>query len=67
MYEVYAKLRDEKGVKDGAVAAAIGISPTTIYDWREGKYTPKVDKLMKLASFFDVPLEAFLEAKHDED
>ena len=66
MYAVYAKLRDEKGVSDGAVASALGFSATTLYDWRDGKYTPKVDKLLKLASFFGVSIEVFLEAENDK-
>ena len=66
MYEVYAKLRDEKGVSDGAVASALGFSATTLYDWRDGKYTPKVDKLLKLASYFGVSIEEFLEVSDEE-
>ena len=65
MYKVYEKLRNEKGVPDAIVAKSLGFSSTTLYDWRDGKYQPKVDKLMKLADYFGVPIEVFLEAPND--
>lgn len=61
MYARYAKLRDKKGVTDYLVAKETGISAVTLSEWKSGKYNPKVDKLLKLAKFFDVPIEYFLE------
>ena len=57
MYERYAKLRDEKGLMDYAVANAVDIAPNVLYDWRNGRTTPKVDKLAKIAEFFGVHIE----------
>ncbi|MBO6208398.1 MAG: helix-turn-helix transcriptional regulator [Lachnospiraceae bacterium] len=60
MYNKYAKLRDEKGLTDYAVAKETGISTATMSSWRNGVYTPKADKLLTIAEFFGVPLEYFL-------
>lgn len=57
MYETYADLRDKKGVTDYRVAMDLGFSRTTLTEWGKGTYTPKVDKLKKLADYFGVPLE----------
>ncbi len=60
MYQKYAILRDEKKLTDYKVAKDTGIPPATISDWKNGLYTPKVDKIMKLAKYFNVPIEYFL-------
>lgn len=38
-----------------------GISTATLSDWKRGRSTPKVDKLLILSNYFNVPLEYFLE------
>lgn len=58
-YEVYARLRDEKGLLDSNVANATGVDQVTLISWRDGKYSPKVDKIQKLATYFGVPLDCF--------
>ncbi len=60
MYAIYANLRDKKGVKDSEVSRATGIPYSTLSDWKSGRYTPKVDKLMKLADYFGVAIEELL-------
>ena len=57
MYEKYAKFRDERGMNDFAVSKATGIAPATFTDWKQGKSTPKVDKLKAIADLFDVKIE----------
>lgn len=57
MYEVYAKLRDERGLTDYKVAKDLGFSRTALSGWKNGKYTPKADKIQKLADYFDVTPE----------
>ncbi len=61
MYEVYAQLRDTKGVTDYAVAKATQISPSTFSDWKSGRITPKLPKLVKLADYFGVSVTVFIE------
>ena len=57
MYSRYAKLRDEKGLKDADVARGSGLPAYVFSDWKRGKSTPKTDKLKKIADFFDVSLD----------
>lgn len=61
MYAKYAKLRDERELKDVDVVKATGISSSTLSDWKAGHYQPKADKLQALAKFFNVKIEYFLE------
>ena len=56
MYEKYSRLRDAKGLNDHQVVLAAGLTPSTMYEWRRGTYTPKVDKLAKIAKVLEVPL-----------
>lgn len=60
MYETFAKLCEARGIKPSAVSKATGISTATLSSWKLGKYTPKRDKLQKIADFFGVPLEYLL-------
>ena len=59
MYQKYAKLRDEKGITDYEVAKQTGIATATLTSWKQGIYTPKVEKLMLIAKYFGVPVEYF--------
>lgn len=61
IYEKYVKLRDAKGVTDYRVAKDIGLGHSLFNDWKTGRSQPKVDKLMKLANYFDVPITYFIE------
>ena len=60
LYEKYRKLRDEKGVTDYAVAKATGIFVSTFSDWKSGRSKPKVEKLAKIAEYFDVTIEELI-------
>ena len=64
MYERYVELRDRKGMTDAAVAQASGITPSTFSDWKSGRSKPKTEKLMKIATVLEVPLEAFFETRN---
>lgn len=62
VYEKFERLMKEKGVTAYQVSKATGIPSSTFSEWKYGKYTPKVDKLMKVAEYFEVPLEHFIKA-----
>lgn len=53
MYVNYAKVRDEKGLTDYMVAKKANIPHSTIYDWKSGRYTPKIDKLQAIAAVLE--------------
>lgn len=57
MYERYVELRDKKGVTDYRVSEDTGITRSTFTDWKNGRSAPKVEKLLLLAEYFDVPVE----------
>lgn len=61
MYEDFERLCRERGVKASDVSKATGISPTTFSEWKKGKYTPKMDKMVRIAEYFDVPVEEISE------
>lgn len=63
MYEIYARLRDEKGLNDYRVSKAVGISAASLSEWKRGKSKPKTDKLQKLADFFGVSIEYLMGAQ----
>ncbi len=59
MYEIFEKLCKERGVTAYKVAKATEISTATLSNWKSGRSTPKIDKLQRIADYFDVPLETF--------
>lgn len=63
-YERYAKIRDIKGLTDYKVANITGIGTPTISNWKNGKYTPKDDKIQKIANCLNINTE-FLTGKTD--
>ncbi len=61
MYEKFVVLLKQQGVKPAHVANATGLSSVLFSDWKSGKSKPKADKLKKIADYFGVPVEYFLE------
>ena len=64
MYETFKRLLDERNLTSYQVSKDIGISQATLSDWKLGKSKPKVDKLIKIARYFGVPLEEFIEKEN---
>lgn len=60
MYEKFQKLLDERHLTAYQVSKDTGIATSTLSEWKSGTYTPKVDKLIVLADYFEVPLEYFV-------
>ena len=48
-YENFERLCNLNNVIPGTVSKATGISTATLTSWKQGKYTPKQDKLQKIA------------------
>lgn len=53
-YKRYALIRDSKGLTDAKVAKAAGFRQGVLSDWKAGRYTPKLDKLAKIAEALGV-------------
>lgn len=65
MYQKYAELIKQKGIRTADVCRATGISASTFTDWKTGKSKPKIDKIQKIADFFGVAITEFLESEGD--
>ena len=63
MYAKYAKLRDARGMTDYQVCKATKIATPTMSAWKKGTYTPKIEKLAKIAQFFGVTVDYFVDEK----
>lgn len=61
MYKKFAALLEKANKTIYRVSVDTGIATATLYDWRDGKTTPKVDKLKTLADYFNVSIGYFLE------
>ena len=57
MYEIFEKLLKSRNVKVSDVSKMTGIRSGVFSDWKAGRYTPKTDKLQKIADYFGVSLE----------
>ena len=64
MYETFKRLLEERNLTSYQVSKDVGISQATLSDWKLGKSKPKVDKLIKIARYFGVPLEEFIEKEN---
>ena len=60
MYTKYAKMRDARGVTDYEVAKQTGLSRSTLSDWKSGAHMPSVETLKKLAAYFGVTIDFFV-------
>ena len=65
MYEIFEQLLSKYGVTAYKVAKETGITTATLTNWKQGKYTPKQDKLQKIADYFGVSLEYLMTGKED--
>lgn len=61
MYEKYEKLLVKKGITSSQVSKDTGIGENILSYWKTGRSSPKVDKLVVLANYFNVPVTYFLE------
>lgn len=60
MYEIFERLIREKGITAYRVSKDTGISQATLSEWRKGTYTPKIEKLQKIADYLEVDIDYLL-------
>lgn len=60
LYKKFKQLLEERNITAYRVWKDTGIPQSTLSDWKSGRSTPKVDKLIKIANYFEVPLEELL-------
>ncbi|OPG98651.1 hypothetical protein B2I21_09945 [Chryseobacterium mucoviscidosis] len=66
MYAKFEKLLQKHDVTAYRVAKDTGITTATFTSWKQGKYTPKRDKMQKIADYFGVTLDYFTEQEDEE-
>jgi len=66
MYEIFQELLEKNGVTAYKISKETGISTSTLTEWKKGKYTPKQDKLQKIADYFGVTVEYLMTGKEKE-
>ncbi|MFE4869936.1 helix-turn-helix transcriptional regulator [Streptomyces sp. NPDC056682] len=59
------KLRSERGLSQGQLGAALGVSRQTINAIETERYTPSLPLAMSLAKFFQVSVEEMFHADED--
>lgn len=57
MYDIFAKLLKKNNVTPYQISKATGIAQTTLSAWKNGRSTPKIDKLQKIAEYFGVSVD----------
>ena len=56
-YENFENLCKINNLKPSQVSKATGIHTATLTSWKQGKYTPKPEKLQLIADFFNVSID----------
>lgn len=59
-YERYERIRKNVGLSNADVSRGTGVADTTISAWKKGTYTPKADKIQKIADYLGVPLSVLM-------
>ena len=67
MYEIFEKLLKEHGITAYRVSKETGVTTATLTSWKQGKYTPKPEKMQKIADYFGVSLSYLMTGKEDSE
>lgn len=65
MYKRFEKLLKDNNTTSYKVCKDLGISPSAITAWKQGRTVPKSDSIKKIADYFSVPMEYFYEKEDD--
>lgn len=61
LYSKFANLLQKNKVTAYRVAKETNIPTSTLSDWKTGRSKPKIDKLQRIANYFGIPVNYFLE------
>lgn len=61
MYKKYEELLKKSGKTSYQVSKDTGIGENTLSQWKNGRSTPKIDKIKVIADYFGVSIEYFLD------
>lgn len=60
MYKNFENLLKEKNLTAYQVSKETGVATATLSEWKKGTYTPKLEKLLKIADYLGVPIEELI-------
>ena len=60
-YEAFRQLAERQGISVYRISKLTGIPASTFTDWKNGRSTPKADKLKRIAEYFGTSLDALLD------
>lgn len=66
MYSIFEELLKKHNVTAYKVSKATGVTTATLTSWKQGVYTPKADKLQKIADYFGVTLDYLMGNEESE-
>lgn len=67
MYEKYQALLDKTNKTSYQVSKDTGISQTAFSNWKSGRNSPGVESLKKLADYFGVSIEYFINDEPEQE
>lgn len=67
MYEIFAKLLAEKGLRAADVTRATGIKSPVFSEWKKGKSRPNADKMLLIANFLGVTVEYLMTGEEKQN
>ena len=66
MYSIFEMLCEKNGVTPYKIGKETGIATSTLSDWKNGKSTPKQDKLKLIADYFNVSVDYLMTGEEPE-
>lgn len=66
MYSIFELLCEKNEITPYKVGKETGIATSTLSDWKNGKSTPKQDKLKLIADYFNVSVDYLMTGKESE-
>lgn len=67
MYEIFAKLLAQKGLRAADVTRATGIKSPVFSEWKKGKSRPNADKMLLIANFLGVSVEYLMTGEEKQN
>lgn len=61
MYKKFADLLEKENKTAYRVSKDTGINESTLSQWKSGRSEPKIDKLKKIADYFGVNVDYFVD------
>ena len=65
-YEIFASLIEKRGITPYRVYKDTGVPQSSLSEWKRGNSMPKIDKIKKLAEYFNVSVDYLLGNEQQE-